>query len=298
MKYLRMTEELWQTIVEKRMLEAKDMPVLPTSLTVQINPSVKLTDKEKVEVVFRSSAYKKMLALINECPKEIGWHGFVEKINNRRYEITDIVVFPQVVTGATVTPDEVEYTNWMINLATEQEENYNKMRFHGHSHVNMATTPSGVDTEYQKTLSRNIPDFYIFGIFNKSGSWWLNILDIENNILFEKEDIEYKYIPDPEEEWATDMIKEYVKESSKAPTGVTSYTGGTADQEKFTIVNGKKVYKFWRKGLVWDNALNGYVESVPSNSGVEVEDEEDWSNYENWRARNRRYKGYGGVNYD
>lgn len=288
-----MTNELFSEILQKKLEELKTSTILPASLTLQTNPSIKLPKDFKIEVVFHNKAYKKMLSLIAECPKEIGWHGVVEKIDDKRYEITDILVFPQVVTGATVNPDETEYTQWIIDTATNNPDDFNKMRFHGHSHVEMATSPSGVDTQYQQTLLQNIPDFYIFGIFNKRGSWWMNIMDIQNNVLYEKEDIEYKYIPDEEEDWATDMIKKYVKEPPKTTTAPTVYGGGI-NSDDYVMKDGIKVYKRWAKDRHWDSSFNGYVESKNSITRVE-DDYDDYYGENYWR---KRYEGYGGVNYD
>ena len=104
-------------------------------------------------------------------------------------------------------------------MLSQPDEIYNKIRFHGHSHVNMATSPSGVDDTYQEQIIQQFMsspvdenNFYIFGIFNKKGSYWLNIYDIYNNKFYETDDISYVFYQSDEQAWAKEQIKENVKE--------------------------------------------------------------------------------------
>lgn len=187
-------------------------------------PLTTIKNKEKAEIIFTPTADKKLTALVQLCSKEVGWHGTVvrdaEKPN--RFIIEDILVFPQTVTATTVTPDETDYALWLAGL---DDETFNKLRFHGHSHVRMACSPSGVDTEYQDNILENLKDFYIFGIFNKNSSNWMMIYDIENNILYEDKDIIYSCNESDEERWAEAQIKEFVKEPPKT-TSALSYSAG------------------------------------------------------------------------
>lgn len=198
-------------------------------------PLTTIKDGEKAEIIFTTTANKKLIALVDQCNKEVGWHGTVvrdpEKRN--RFIIEDLLVFPQTVTSTTVTPDETEYALWLGGL---DDETFNKLRFHGHSHVRMACNPSGVDTEYQDNILENLKDFYIFGIFNKHGSNWMLIYDIENNILYEDKDIIYSCNESEEEEWAAEQIEKLVKEPPKAtPTHGAGRTYGSEHGGKGTI---------------------------------------------------------------
>ena len=193
-------------------------------------PLTQIKDGDKAEVIFTPTANKKLTALVDLCSKEVGWHGTVvrdaEKPN--RFIIEDILVFPQTVTATTVTPDETEYAMWLGSL---DDETFNKLRFHGHSHVRMACSPSGVDTEYQDNILANLKDFYIFGIFNKHGSNWMLVYDIENNILYEDKDIIYSCNESEEEVWADQQIKEFVKEPPAAKT-TNTYLGTSSKATK------------------------------------------------------------------
>ena len=206
-------------------------------------PLATLKDREKAEVVFTTIANKKLTALVDQCDKEVGWHGTVvrdtEKAN--RFIIEDILVFPQTVTSTTVTPDETDYAMWLASL---DDDTFNKLRFHGHSHVRMSCSPSGVDTDYQDNILENLKDFYIFGIFNKHGSNWMLVYDIENNILYEDKDIVYMCNVSEEEVWAAQQIKELVKEPPKPAvnTGVGRTYGSEHGGKAYgqTVTAGKQ----------------------------------------------------------
>lgn len=189
---------------------------LPASITIEVNPSKTLKEEEKVRVVMKNKPYQKMQALIKQCAKEVGWYGIVERKGEREFEITDIVMFPQTVTGATVETDDEEFVKWSNELS---DEVYNNMKFYGHSHVNMGVSPSGTDLTFQDDLLQNERDFYIFGIFNKSGSTWWNIFDVRENILYEDKDVKFvREGVNEAEEWAKEMLEEFVKELKPAST--------------------------------------------------------------------------------
>lgn len=221
MKKIKMDAEAINQLMEKIKQDLIQKKGVPDKIDYTLNPSITLTDDQKVEVIFENEASKKMDALIDEAKKEIGWYATVERESEKRFIVKDIVLFPQTVTGATVTTDDAEYQNWMDSL---DDETFNSLRFYGHSHVNMGCYPSGVDTTHFSNMLQNLNDFYIFGIFNKRGEYWMNIYDVENNILYEDKDIVYKYFTTKYDTWAKDQIKEYVKEN--VTTYPQTYSGG------------------------------------------------------------------------
>lgn len=205
MNYIKLTETDIQSYLAnfETMLKNMDMTDNITLKVSAVKPDV-----AKAVLVFSELAYYKMRALVMESGKEVGWHGYTHRDGNTFY-VDDIIVFPQTVTAATVTPDEAAYTNWTIKLSDEE---YNKIHFHGHSHVNMATNPSGVDTTYYGNKIKNVEDYYIFIIMNKSDSIYARIYDFENNIYYEKEDIVLIRPTDKHTEWAKKQLTEFVTE--------------------------------------------------------------------------------------
>lgn len=125
------------------------------------------------KIVFSESAFSKMLIVLETTPTEVGWHCTVRE-GPDRYLITDVLVYPQLVTGATCSNKDDEtaekYAAWYESL---DDDTYNSMRCHCHSHVNMQPSPSGVDLEDRRTVFNrlHIGDWYIFMIWNKSLSF-------------------------------------------------------------------------------------------------------------------------------
>lgn len=229
MKRIKMTEEAIKNTlaaVEAELRGAK----MTRNQSIQLANGLTEEEKKtygKAEVHICKTAYDKMQALISECSKEIAWHGTIERDEEKPYVfwITDILVFPQTVTGATVTCDDTEYALWLYS--DEVGDNFDKLRFHGHSHVNMGVTPSGTDETYRENLMQNVNDFYVFGIFNKRDDYNLIIYDVENNIMFENSDIDY-YIPlDESGVWAKEQMEAKVKEQTFT-TPKSSVNSGTS----------------------------------------------------------------------
>lgn len=144
--------------------------------------------QKRAFIVFRPQAYMKMLTLIREFNSEVAWHGVVSRVDETHFVVTDILVYPQIVTGATVNTDQEAYTKFMMDL---DDETYNHLHFQGHSHVNMGTTPSSTDLDHQGKIVNQLSgeDYYIFMIWNKRLEWNAWIYDMANNNVYEKTDI-------------------------------------------------------------------------------------------------------------
>lgn len=143
---------------------------------------------QRVRVDFTPAAYAKMIGVLNHFSTEVAWHGSATRLEAKHFVINDIVVYPQTVTGATVTTDQEEYDKWSMSL---DDEFFNSMRMQGHSHVNFSTDPSETDLTHQQAILSQLKgdDFYIFMIYNKRLESTIRIYDFESNTLFENNDI-------------------------------------------------------------------------------------------------------------
>lgn len=196
MRHITLTEELKQKALkefqEKLFNERFSQNKIDFSFDLKENKT--LEDKDKVIINIRTDAWLKMWSLVSSESGEIGWHGTVKRISNKLFEITDILVYPQSVTGVTVQTDDVRYGDWLHKDLTDDQ--INDLRFHGHSHVNMAVTPSNVDTTWYNQILQSLlkDDFYIFVILNKREDMFIEIYDLATNTIYEKKDIKINVI--------------------------------------------------------------------------------------------------------
>lgn len=215
------------------------------SNTGKLEYSCKLNDAlnlkpRKPTVIFKKLAQEKIKYLVATTDSEIAWHGLVKKEKNI-YIVTDIIVYPQMVTGTTVTTDDEAYTNWLNSL---DNDTFNMLRLQGHSHVNMGISPSGVDMAYYDQLLKNLSDknndYYVLMIINKRENMFINVYDFEQNLIFEAEDIEVKIEgANPYKQWYEDAYK-----NIKTHKAVNT---------KFTVVEDSKKIK--------NAEIPGYTES-------------------------------------
>ena len=181
------------------------------------------SDSRKATLHFTEIAWMKMKALIREFSTEVAWHGIAYRDEDETkddYYITDILVYPQKVTGGNVETDQEKYQTWLYSLEDEQ---FNNVRMQGHSHVNMDTSPSAVDLAHQAKIIGQLEDdmFYIFMIWNKSDSKNIKIYDLRKNVLFEKNATTNDVDVVISEEIGIDKFIKEAKEICKPP--VTTY---------------------------------------------------------------------------
>lgn len=157
---------------------------------IEYNRSLRSTDA-KATVLFTKEAWIKMCLFVATQDKECAWHGIIDRYGNPEdnvYRVSDILVYPQTVTGLTVKSKPGEYAKWLESL---DDDTFSRKEFHAHSHVDFAASPSGTDLEDQKTvLSQLMKDqFAVFLIINKKMDMWFGIYDLQKNIMFENEDV-------------------------------------------------------------------------------------------------------------
>ena len=192
---------------------------------------------KKAELVFDEEVWLKMNMLISANDKEVGWH-FLARRNEPKegydasYFLYGIEVYPQQVTGTTVNTDKAEYESWLYD---HNDEDFSHLRAHGHSHVNMGTSPSSVDTKMYEDFLGDLSedDFYVFSIWNKKGDHWVNIYDLKENIMFENKDVDviYQYTEGGALDFVSkskDMVKAVTytaPKTSYSPTPGVTYIG-------------------------------------------------------------------------
>lgn len=255
MKPLRITDSIIKRVY-KTISESYKGKYADDKLNITIPTKyAKIKAEHMPNVVLTEIADTKIKALVTECTKEIAWHGLVDyDASTNTYTITDIIVFPQTITASTVQSNDETYGPWLMQFS---DEDFNRIRFHGHSHVNMGTSPSAIDMQYHYDMMDRTKDFYIFAIYNKKGEYNIWIYDVAHNLVYEKEDINYVATPIGGIDWAKQQIKEYVSEvkintTVGFNTNKTNSTGGNlADNET-------AYHEWWKKAYGDDFTYRRY----------------------------------------
>lgn len=186
------------------------------------------TVSRKAKIYISEIAWMKMTTLLREFSKEVAWHATAYRIpgDKDEYFIKDVLVYPQTVTAATVDMDEAEYAKWLMEGVMAEDERFDHIFCQMHSHVNMSVFASGTDEQHQQEILSQLRDndFYIFMIWNKRLEAYMRIFDMEKNILFEKEDIEWCVMDDTLglAKFLEDS-KKIVKEKTYTPTYAGNY---------------------------------------------------------------------------
>jgi hypothetical protein len=124
------------------------------------------------KILISDHAYRRMCLIVEMAPKEVGWLGTVERMPSGNFYIDEIFVPEQEVTGSETDPTDEGQFKVMNELAEMGEEGMKKierLRFWGHSHVYMGTSPSGTDENTPLNYQRLGLPWFIRGIFNKLG---------------------------------------------------------------------------------------------------------------------------------
>ncbi len=205
-------------------------------------------NKQKATLRFTEMAYIKMMALVMKYDKEIAWYGVAERGGENEYLITDILVYPQEVTSATVEMDMENYGHWLYHGLSSGDERYDNIWAQGHSHVNMSTGPSGTDLNHQREILADLRNdtFYIFMIWNKKNEHTIRIFDLQNNVMFENTDVTVEVIHDVggvldllDEAKANVKDKVYYKSPAVTASGSAATKAGNAPSVKTEVATTK-----------------------------------------------------------
>ena len=183
------------------------------------------SSKERAELIFTPTAWLKMKALVDAFSTEVEWHGLVRRASKNSFVVEDILNFAHEASGATVTSQQEAYNKFLDSLS---DDVFDKLKFHGHSHVYMDTSPSCVDMRYRKNVVSNTgmpteeyDEFQIFVIWNKRNEYEAQIYDLTNNILYGKKDIDVHVAM---EDGTT--LESFIEEAKKLVTTATHTTAG------------------------------------------------------------------------
>lgn len=161
-----------------------------THTGLKIEKKFSLDGKHECIIRYTAPAWFKTVMLIDTQQDEVGWYGlcYRDEQNPALFHVKDIFVYPQKVTGTTVTPDAAEEAAWLNEF---DNETFNHLRCHVHSHVHMGVTPSAVDQQFRDDRLSQLrdDDFMVFQIMNKKGDVSSAVYDFRENIFYEDKDV-------------------------------------------------------------------------------------------------------------
>lgn len=132
------------------------------------------------EVRYTSDVMQMIDYIISKSPKEVGWLGLVET-KPYGYLITDLYVPEQTVSGTETDISEDAMANLAIEIL-DADLDPTKLLYWGHSHVNMAVSPSHQDETQIASFIENC-SLFIRGIYNKQGESKVDVYDKDNNVV-------------------------------------------------------------------------------------------------------------------
>lgn len=179
----------------------------------------------RYELYILPEARQKMEIYCDLSEGEIGWLAFVEKFDKQGFLITDCALLKQEVHSATteITPEGL--LDFWNNTPAERQQH---IKLWGHSHVNMAVSPSSQDNEQMEYFKDGNP-WFIRLITNKKREYHIDIYDYENGIKVHMDQADLMtYNPSANELRKTieEEIKEKVSKKENKSYSSSSYSRG------------------------------------------------------------------------
>ena len=168
---------------------------------------------------------------VDQCSTEVGWLGTAEKKQDGTIFIGHVFLFKQSVSGVTTKLSSeglIEVSQKLLQQGEEGERLIENLRFWGHSHVNMACSPSGQDDLQMDDFKENGAPFFVRGIFNKNGDVRFDVYDFARGIILV--DCKWEVLSDPNDNYFT-KIDEEIREKVKTQ-GFLTTSGGTGGKRK------------------------------------------------------------------
>lgn len=145
-------------------------------------------------IIISAAAYRMMRGFVDNCKDEIGWLALVKKEDENTYFIYDVLICDQEVTGASTDLNEKGLQLVAEELLqTERGSELNNVRCWGHSHVNMAVSPSTQDNETFEEYYTQCGDFFIRLIMNKRGEYYLDLANYESELIYRNLEFSIQY---------------------------------------------------------------------------------------------------------
>lgn len=138
------------------------------------------------DIQFTMKAIKWIRAMVEEHSGEVGFMGLVDQVGET-YIVKEIFYPKHELVNAGTCEISVKGQGELVEklYAEERGEEVNNLRFWGHSHHTMGTTPSGQDDTQALQMMNNSGAFLIRAICTKNGEMSVSFFDHERQLKFE-----------------------------------------------------------------------------------------------------------------
>lgn len=150
---------------------------LPYSKTKATLPLVFV---DEPTVFFAAAALAKVHHIVSTCTTEVAWFGLVDELDDGDFLITDIYIPEQEVSAAAADIDAAA----IAQLVHRYNIDSYKLRYHGHSHVNMSVEPSSTDQHHIEDYLEHY-DWFIRTISNKRGEMRVDLFDKRSGFTYQ-----------------------------------------------------------------------------------------------------------------
>ncbi len=187
------------------------------------------------KIYVSQDAYRDMRILVGLSPTEVGWIGSVVRVDNN-FIIEEVFLIDQQAHGTTTVISEDGLAQWGTEIMKNRRDGMevaNRIRFWGHSHVNMGTGPSSQDDKQMDLFAETCGDFFIRGILNKKGRMEFTLYLY--SVGLEIRDVSWELFDSAQDEdritrWKTEIgekVRPFVVRISKGKRGgrVTVFSG-------------------------------------------------------------------------
>ena len=143
------------------------------------------TNEDIPKLIYTSETFADIINLMNTNhakTQEFGFMGEIER-DGIDYIVTKLHILPQKTTSAYFETDDDKYPEWLGKTFPKPEDR-RKLRLQAHSHVNMATSPSGVDDTQIRKMIDNVKDYFIQLIINHKMENTVNLYSKEKNLIY------------------------------------------------------------------------------------------------------------------
>lgn len=129
-------------------------------------------------VYMTRDAFSRMWHIVDIADDEVGWLGTVRQTQYGNFLIEEVFLLEQEVSAAQteISGDGIaKFVQELIETREDGVEVANTIRFWGHSHVRMSTSPSGQDDAQMRHFEQNDCPWFVRGILNKQGRMQFDI---------------------------------------------------------------------------------------------------------------------------